>query len=71
MDRRAFIKGIGAGFITLLLSGCGFALHNETGAATALIGVVIWKEQFNLCSGLGLLLIVVGVVLLNFKGNVH
>ena len=37
MKRRDFIKtmGTGASFISLLLSGCGFALHNKTGAATA------------------------------------
>ncbi len=34
MDRRVFIQGTAAGFITLLLSGCGLALQNMSAGST-------------------------------------
>lgn len=35
MNRRVFIQGTGAGFITLLLSGCGLILQNTSLGSTA------------------------------------
>ncbi len=73
-----FIAGMSSSFyilsqaLAVIPLSTAYAIWSGVGTAlTALIGVLIWKEQLNLYSVLGILLIVMGVVLLNFKGNAH
>lgn len=78
MPSIVFIGGMGSSFylmsqalMTIPLS-VGYAVWSGVGTAlTALIGILIWKEQLNIYSGIGVVLIVIGVVLLNLKGSGH
>ena len=38
---------------------------------TVLVAIVLWKESITLYSGIGIVLIVIGVVMLNLKGPAH
>jgi small multidrug resistance pump len=38
---------------------------------TALIAILIWKEPVNIFTGVGIVLIISGVVLLDLKGPAH
>lgn len=74
----AFIVGMSSSFyilsqaLTSIPLSIAYAIWSGIGTAlTALIGMFIWKEQLNLYSALGILLIVMGVVVLNLKGNAH
>lgn len=74
----AFIAGMSSSFyilsqaLTVIPLSIAYAIWSGVGTVlTALMGIYIWKEQFNLYSSLGILLIVMGVVLLNLKGNAH
>ncbi|GIP24260.1 MULTISPECIES: multidrug efflux SMR transporter [Paenibacillus] len=64
----------GAAFYLLSLSlqsiplGVAYAIWSGVGtAATAIIGIVIWKEAVNWYTVGGILLIIAGVILLNLK----
>lgn len=78
MPSIVFIGGMGSSFylmsqalVTIPLS-VAYAVWSGVGTAlTALIGILIWKEQLNIYSGIGVVLIVIGVVLLNLKGSGH
>lgn len=78
MPSIVFIGGMGSSFylmsqalMTIPLS-VAYAVWSGVGTAlTALIGILIWKEQLNIYSGIGVVLIVIGVVLLNLKGSGH
>ncbi|AKL83181.1 DMT family transporter [Bacillus atrophaeus] len=49
-----------------------YAIWAGLGAVgTTLISILIWKEKINFASGIGILLIVVGVVVLNAFGPGH
>lgn len=73
-----FIGGMSSSFYlmskalaTIPLS-IAYAIWSGVGTVlTALIGILIWKEQLNLYSGLGIAFIVIGVILLNLKGTSH
>lgn len=73
-----FVFGMGSSFymmaqalMTIPLS-VAYAVWSGVGTAlTALIGILIWKEQLNIYSGVGIVLIIIGVVLLNLKGSGH
>ncbi len=74
----AFIGGMGTSFylmsqaLSSIPLSIAYAIWSGLGTAlTALIGVLVWKEQLNIYSGLGIVLIVLGVVLLNLKGPGH
>lgn len=55
---------------TLPLS-LAYAIWSGVGTAlTVVLGIVIWGDQFNLFSGIGIFLIIGGVVLLN-QGSQH
>lgn len=73
-----FIGGMGTSFYLLsqaLMSiplSVAYAIWSGVGTAlTALIGVLVWKEQLNIYTGLGIVFIIFGVVLLNLKGPGH
>lgn len=66
------IIGMGLAFYCLSLSlksiplSMAYAIWSGVGTAlTALIGILIWKDPFNLITGVSILLIIGGVVLLN------
>lgn len=68
------IIGFGLAFYLLSLSlksiplSLAYAIWSGVGTAlTALIGILIWNDPFNLITLLGLFLIIGGVVLLNSK----
>ncbi|MGN7457202.1 DMT family transporter [Paenibacillus pasadenensis] len=71
------IIGMGGAFFFLTLSlrnlplSLAYAVWAGVGTAiTALVGALLWKEPFGIVTALGLLLIIGGVVLLNFsKGS--
>lgn len=74
----AFLVGMGASFYAVsqaMLSiplNVAYAIWAGVGTLlTAAVAVVFWKEPINALSGLGILLIVAGVVLLNLKGPAH
>jgi multidrug transporter EmrE-like cation transporter len=49
-----------------------YAIWSGVGTAiTVIIGIVIWKENVNLSSLIGILLIIAGVVILNLKAPLH
>jgi multidrug transporter EmrE-like cation transporter len=52
--------------------GVAYAIWSGVGtAATAVIGVLLWKEQIQTTTVLGIVLIIAGVVVLNLKGAAH
>lgn len=52
--------------------GTAYAIWSGVGTAlTALIGVIIYKENFNLKKLLGLILIIGGVVIMKLSGGSH
>ncbi|TQR19616.1 DMT family transporter [Psychrobacillus vulpis] len=73
------IVGYAIAFYALSLSlkalpiGTAYAIWSGVGTAlTALIGVIVYKEGFNLKKFLGLVLIIGGVILLNLSnGDIH
>lgn len=74
----AFIVGMSSSFyllaqaLTSIPLSIAYAIWSGVGTAlTALIAVLIWKEQLNIYTLAGIVLIIVGVVLLNLKGAGH
>ncbi|WP_449600044.1 DMT family transporter [Paenibacillus sp. Marseille-Q9583] len=72
------ILGMGLAFYSLSLAlktiplGTAYAIWSGVGTAlTAIIGVVIYKENFNLKKLLGLLLIIGGVIIMRLSGGAH
>lgn len=72
------VVGYGTAFYFLSLTlqsiaiGTAYAIWAGVGTAlTAVIGIVIYKELFNLKKMIGILLIIVGVVILNLAGGGH
>lgn len=73
-----FVIGMGSAFFflskalfTIPLS-VAYAIWSGVGTAlTAVIAVVIWKEELTMYSILGIAFIIAGVALLNLKGSVH
>ncbi|MBY3620754.1 multidrug efflux SMR transporter [Acinetobacter sp. CUI P1] len=72
------ILGMGLAFYSLSLAlktiplGTAYAIWSGVGTAlTALIGVVIYKENFNRKKLLGLLLIIGGVIIMKLSGGAH
>ncbi|MDQ0656043.1 multidrug efflux SMR transporter [Paenibacillus sp. W2I17] len=68
----AFIVAMGGSFVWLSKSlrtlplSLAYAIWSGVGTAlTAVIGIIIWDEHFGLFTGVGLILIIGGVVLLN------
>lgn len=62
---------MGRALLSLPLS-IAYAVWAGVGTAlTALLGVVLWKEELSMTAVAGIGLIVVGVVLLNLKGPAH
>lgn len=68
--------GFGVAFFCLSLSlktlplSLAYAIWAGVGTAfTAVIGVMIWEEPFNLATAMGILLIIGGVALLNASGK--
>ncbi|MGD6878534.1 DMT family transporter [Bacillus infantis] len=66
------LLGFGVAFFALSLSlktiplSIAYAIWSGIGtAATAAIGILIWKEKLNMLSAAGIILIILGVVLLN------
>ncbi|WP_037290962.1 DMT family transporter [Saccharibacillus sacchari] len=71
-----FIIGMGSAFFFLTMTlrhlplSLAYAIWAGVGTAlTAVVGVVLWKEDFSLLSALGLMLIIGGVVFLNFSSG--
>ena len=74
----AFAVGMSASFyavaqaMTTIPLNIAYAIWAGMGTVlTALVAVFVWKESINIYSGLGIVLIVIGVVLLNLKGPAH
>ena len=74
MPSVAFIAGMGTCFyifsksLLLLPLGIAYAIWAGVGTAlTALVAVFIWHEQMDLTTGLGILFIIIGVILLNIR----
>lgn len=72
------VLGMGLAFYSLSLAlktiplGTAYAIWSGVGTAlTALIGVIIYKEHFNLKKLIGLLLIIGGVVIMKLSGGSH
>lgn len=72
------ILGMGLAFYSLSLAlktiplGTAYAIWSGVGTAlTAMIGVVIYKENFNRKKLLGLLLIIGGVIIMKLSGGAH
>lgn len=70
-----FIVGMGSSFYLLSQAlnfvplSIAYAVWSGVGTGlTALIGVLIWKEQLSIHMVVGIALIIVGVVILNIKG---
>lgn len=62
---------MGRALLTLPLS-VAYAVWAGVGTAlTALIGVLVWKEELSMTAVAGIGLIVAGVVILNLKGPAH
>ena len=73
-----FIIGMGISFYSLSQAlasiplGIAYAIWSGVGTAlTAVIAVLIWKEQLNLYTVIGIVLIIAGVAILNLKGSWH
>lgn len=72
------VAGYGVAFYLLSLTlkqipiGSAYAIWAGVGTAlVAMVGVVLYRDPFNLWQGLGIALIVGGVVLLNLFGSAH
>ncbi|MEK5416628.1 MULTISPECIES: DMT family transporter [unclassified Paenibacillus] len=72
------VLGMGSAFYCLSLAlstiplGTAYGIWSGVGTAlTALIGVIIYKENFNLKKLLGLILIIGGVVIMKLSGGSH
>lgn len=72
------VIGMGLAFYSLSLAlktiplGTAYAIWSGAGTAlTALLGVLLYKEHFNLKKLLGLLLIIAGVVIMKLSGGTH
>lgn len=72
------VLGMGSAFYCLSLAlstiplGTAYAIWSGVGTAlTALIGVIIYKENFNLKKLLGMILIIGGVVIMKLSGGSH
>lgn len=58
--------------MTVIPLNVAYAIWSGLGTVlTALVSVLIWKEQLNIFSGAGMALIVISVIMLNLKGPVH
>lgn len=73
-----FIGGYGISFYSMGLAlltiplSIAYAIWAGVGTAlTAVIGILYWKEQLNIYNGIGIVLIIIGVALLNLKGTAH
>lgn len=78
MPSLAFIVGMGASFYTIAQAmtsiplNVAYAIWAGLGTVlTVLVAIFIWKEPFSIYSAIGIALIIIGVVLLNFKGPGH
>lgn len=78
MPSLAFIIGMGTSFYTVSQAmnviplNIAYAIWSGLGTVlTALVAISIWKEPVNIYTGLGIVLIVSGVVILNLKGAGH
>lgn len=74
----AFIVGMSASFyavaqtMTIIPLNITYAIWAGLGTVlTVLVAIVLWKESITLYSGIGIVLIVIGVVMLNLKGPAH
>ncbi|MFJ7666879.1 DMT family transporter [Lysinibacillus sp. NPDC097195] len=72
------VIGYGSAFYFLSLTlqslqiGTAYAIWAGLGTAlTAVVGVVFYKENFNVKKFVGILLIIIGVVVLNLAGGSH
>ena len=73
-----FILGMGSSFyvlsraLTTIPLSVAYASWAGVGTAlTALVAVLIWKEDLNIYAVVGIAFIIVGVVILNLKGGAH
>lgn len=73
-----FIAGMSSSFYVLSQAlntvplSIAYAIWSGVGTAlTAVIAVLIWKEQLNIYTVAGMTLIIIGVVILNLKGSTH
>jgi multidrug transporter EmrE-like cation transporter len=73
-----FIAGMSASFYVLSQAlntvplSIAYAIWSGVGTAiTALVAVLVWKEQLNIYTVAGMGLIIIGVVILNLKGGAH
>ncbi|MEG6584430.1 DMT family transporter [Dendrosporobacter sp. 1207_IL3150] len=71
-----FITGMSSSFyilsqaLTTIPLSIAYAIWSGVGTAlTALVGILVWKEQLNINSVLGIALIIIGVILINLKGS--
>ncbi|MDF2873884.1 MAG: qacC [Sporomusa sp.] len=78
MPSLAFIVGMGTSFytvaqtMTVIPLNIAYAIWSGLGTLlTTLVAILIWKESFNVYTGIGIALIISGVVLLNLKGPGH
>lgn len=69
------VIGMGLAFYSLSVSlrtiplSLAYAIWSGAGTAlTALIGILIWNDPFNLFTGISLIIIIGGLVLLNTSG---
>ena len=74
MPSVAFLVGMGTCFyifsksLMLLPLGIAYAIWAGVGTAlTALVAVVIWHEQIDITTGVGIVFIIVGVIMLNIR----
>ncbi len=72
------VAGIGAAFYFLSLSlqniplSMAYAIWSGVGTAlTALVGIMIWKENISIYSVVGIIMIIGGVIVLNMKAAPH
>lgn len=73
-----FIIGMGFSFyalsqaLTTIPLSVAYAIWSGLGTAlTALVAILVWKEQLNMHLIVGIVLIIAGVVILNLKGSTH
>ncbi|MDQ0203512.1 DMT family transporter [Pectinatus haikarae] len=71
-----FVIGMGISFYTLSQAlttiplSIAYAIWSGVGTAiTALVSVLIWKEQLNIYTVAGIALIIIGVVILNLRNQ--
>lgn len=72
------VLGFSLAFYSLSLAlqqiplGVAYAIWSGIGtAATAVIGIIVWKEMASISTVIGTGLIIAGVLILNLKGTVH